>query len=82
MHTAMFFGVFYFGQIQVIFYGTLGVIASLSALPVRRAGPRRGTGAARPGAPDAPRGGAAARGAPRSPGPPSLADGLLRRRSP
>jgi hypothetical protein len=79
MHTAMFFGVFYFGQIQVILYGTLGVIASLSALPV--SAPRRAQEPVDPEI-DAMAGG---RDAPASGQPwtgPSLADGLLRRRSP
>lgn len=36
MHTCMFVGVAYFGQIEVILYGTLAVIASLT--PARRTG--------------------------------------------
>ena len=34
-HIAMFFGISYFGQIEVVWYATLGVIGSLAALTLR-----------------------------------------------
>jgi hypothetical protein len=37
MHTCMFFAVSYFGQIHVVFYGTLGAISSLSVATQSRA---------------------------------------------
>jgi hypothetical protein len=81
MHTVMFFAVFYFGQTEVMFFATLGVIGSLTPLAARVRAPRATPAFPSP-APVSTAASPGSGGATRPLKAPSLGAGLLGRRGP